>query len=86
MAQTSAEKLELAGPALPKIKECPQCHKVSSWRVRQSSHCQKEKEQSHQSRSPDREVRESQGEREPHLDERDGDPSGSLGGKMRNSQ
>ena len=39
---------------LPRRKEWPRCHKVSSWQVRQSRLCQKEK--SHVSRSPIREV------------------------------
>ena len=68
MAQALAEKLEHTG--LPKRKEWPQCHKESSWQVRRSHLCRKEK--SHLSRSPDREVEESQGEREPHLNERGG--------------
>ena len=50
----------------------PQCHKVSSWQGRQSRLCQKEKKQSHLSRSPNREVGESQGERVPHLGEKKG--------------
>ena len=61
MAQTLAEKLEQTGP----VEKWPQCHRDSSWQVRQSCPCQKEK--SRQSRVSDREKRESQGEREPHL-------------------
>ena len=38
---------------LPKRKEWPQCHRESSWQVRLSCPCQKEKEQSHLSRVPD---------------------------------
>ena len=52
MAQASAEKLEHTGPA--ENKEWPQCHRESSWQVRQSRLCQKGKEQSHLSRAPDR--------------------------------
>ena len=55
---------------LPKRKEWPQCHKVSSWQGRHSRLCQNEKEQSDLSRLPDCEIRESQGEREPNLGER----------------
>ena len=54
---------------LPKRKKWSQCHNQSSWQVRQSRFCQKEKEQRH--RSTDREVGESLGEREPHLGERE---------------
>ena len=39
----------------PKRQAWPRCHKVSSWQGRQSRLCQNEKEQSHLSRSPDRE-------------------------------
>ena len=52
MAQASAEKLEHTGPA--KKKGWPQCHRESSWQVRQSRLCQKGKEQSRLSRAPDR--------------------------------
>ena len=41
--------------------------------------CQKEKEQSHLSTSPDRKVRESQSERELHLDETEDGRNGSMG-------
>ena len=47
---------------LLKRKEWPQCHRESSWQVRQSRLCQKEKEQSHLSEAPNRMVGESQGE------------------------
>ena len=47
---------------LVKRKEWPQCHTESSWQVRRSRFCQKEKEQSRQSKVPDRDVGESQGE------------------------
>ena len=74
MAQASADKLE--GPA--------EKERVAS--VLQRKHLvstpepllPKEKKKSHQSRSPDREVGESQGEREPHLGEGEGDWSGST--------
>ena len=49
--QNAAEKLEHTGPA--EKKEWPQCHKESSWQVRQSRLCQKGKEQSRLSRAPD---------------------------------
>ena len=45
-------------------KEWLQCHRESSWQVRRSCLCQKEKEQSRQSKAPDHEGGESQGERE----------------------
>ena len=52
LAQASAEKLEHTGPA-EKEKVSLQCHRESSWQVRQSRLCQKE--QSSQSKVPDRE-------------------------------
>ena len=63
---------------LPKKKEWPQCHRESSWQERQSRPCQKEKEQSRQSRVPDHEGGESQGGREPHLGESEGYQSESM--------
>ena len=63
---------------LLKRKEWSQCHRESSWQVRWSRLCQKEKGQSRQSRSPDHEGRKSQGEREPHLGEREGDQIESI--------
>ena len=71
MAQASAEKLEHTG--LSKRKEWPQCHREreSSWQVRRNRPLQKE--QSRLSRVPDHEGEESQGERELHLGERDGE-------------
>ena len=63
---------------LPKRKEWPQCHRESSWQERRSRLCQKEKEQSRLSRVPDHEGGESQGEREPHLGEKEEDHSGSM--------
>ena len=60
VAKTSEELVEerrlqrknLKKLGLPKREEWPQCHKVSSWQVRQSHLCQQEKDPSHQSRSP----------------------------------
>ena len=53
MAQASTEKLEHAGPAeKDRVASVPQ---KSSWQVRQSRLCQKEKEQSRLSRAPDSE-------------------------------
>ena len=51
---------------MPKRKEWPRCHRKSSWQERQSR----------LSRATDREVAESQGEREPHLGERGGSERG----------
>ena len=53
MAQASAENLSILG--LLKKKEWSQCHRESSWQVRRSRRCQKEKEQSRLSRVPDHE-------------------------------
>ena len=70
MAQASAEKLEHTGSAKKeRVDSVPE----SSWQVRQSRLCQKGKEQSYLSRVPDRKIRESQGEREPHLGEKEAD-------------
>ena len=63
---------------LLKRKEWPQCHRESSWQVRQSRPCQKEKEQSRLSKAPDHEGGESQSGREPHLGESEGDQSESM--------
>ena len=60
-AETSKERAEwrrlqrknLNILGLPKGKEWPQCHRESSWQVRRSRPCQKEKEQSRLSRVPD---------------------------------
>ena len=57
---------------LLKSKQWPQCHRESSWQVRQSRLCQKEKEQSGLSKATDHGGGESQDEREPHLGERGG--------------
>ena len=61
---------------LPKRKEWPQCHRQSSWQVRRSR--PRQKEQSRLSRVPHHEGGESQGEREPHLGESEGDQSESM--------
>ena len=53
---------------LLKKKEWPQCHRENSW----------QKEKSRQSRVPDHEEAESQGERELHLSEREKDQSESM--------
>ena len=63
---------------LPKRKEWPQCHRESSWQVRRSRLCQKEKEQSRLFRVPDHNGGESQGGREPHLGEKEEDQSESM--------
>ena len=75
MAQASAEKLEHIGPA---EKEIVASVPESSCQVRQSQICQKEKEQSSLSRQPDCMVGESQGEREPHLREKEGNRGGRM--------
>ena len=59
MAMASAEKLGHTGSA---EKEWPQFHNNSSSQIRQSLLCRIEKEQSHLSRSQNREESESQGE------------------------
>ena len=60
MAQASAEKLEHIGPAeKERVTSVPQ--RESSWQVRQSHPCQKEKERSHRSKTPDRQEEESLG-------------------------
>ena len=59
------EKLEHTGPAeKERVASVPQSKPLASTT---EPLCQKEKEQSHLSRAPDREAGESQGEREPHL-------------------
>ena len=75
-ASFSGKNLNILG--LSKKIEWSQCHRESSWQVRQSFPCLKEKEQSRLSRAPDCEGEESQGEREPHLGERERDRSGSM--------
>ena len=79
MAQISAEKLEHTGSAETKgVALVPQKEQLASTLSRL---CQKEKEQSHLSRSPDHEGRERQGDREPYFGEREGDQSGRIGKK-----
>ena len=68
--------------SLPKRKEWPQCCRESSLQVRQSHRCQKEKELTHLSLSPDDEVGESQDEGESQL----GEERGSMEKKERTSQ
>ena len=76
-AETSKERAEwcrlqrknLNILGLSKRKQWPQCHRESSWQERRSRPCQKEKEQSRQSKAPDHEGRVSQGGREPYLGE-----------------
>ena len=83
-AETSKERAEwrrlqrknLSILGLLKRKEWPQCHRDSSWQERRSRPCQKE--QSRLSKAPDHERGESQGGREQHLGEREGDQSGSM--------
>ena len=66
-AETSKERAEwrrlqpknLSILGLPKRKEWPQCHRKSSWQVRRSRPCQKEKGQSRLSKAPDHEGGES---------------------------
>ena len=63
VAETSKERAEwrrlqrknLNILGLPKRKEWPQCHRQSSWQERRSCLCQKEEEQSRQSRVLDHE-------------------------------
>ena len=65
----SGKNLSILG--LPKRKEWPQCHRESSWQVRCSRLCQKEKEQGRLSKATDHEGGEGQDGREPHLGERE---------------
>ena len=51
---------------------------IPGWQACRSRLCQKEKEQSRQSKAPDHKVGESQGGQEPHLGQREGDQSGSM--------
>ena len=84
VAETSKERAELRTLqrrnlnilGLPKRKEWSQCHRESSWQECRSRPCHKE--QSRLSRVSDHEGRESQGGREPHLGEREGDQSESM--------
>ena len=66
----SLQRKNLNTLGMLKRKEWPQCHRESSWQVRQSRPFRKEKEQSRLSRAPDRKGGESQGERVSHLGER----------------
>ena len=66
---------------LLKRKEWLQCHRENSWQIRQSRLCLKKKKQNCLSKVPDREVGESQGEREPHLGEKEGNQNGSMNSK-----
>ena len=85
-AETSKERAEwhrlqqrnLSILGLPKRKEWPQCHRESSWQECQSRLCLKEKEESRLFRVPDHGGGESQGRQGSHLDEREGDQSGSM--------
>ena len=85
-AETSKERTEwrrlqwknLNILSLPKRKEWPQCHRESSWQEHRSRLCQKEKEQSRLSKAPDHEEGESQGGREPHFGEKEGNQSESM--------
>ena len=76
MAQASAEKLEQIGPTKKeRMASVPQTEQLASM---PESPCHKEKEQSLLSRVPDHEEGESQGEREPHLGNREMDQSESM--------
>ena len=85
-AETSKERAQwcrfqrknLSILGLPKRKEWPQCHRDSTWQVRWSRPCQKEKEQSRLSRVSDHERGESQDGQKPHLGESEGDQSESI--------
>ena len=70
MAQPSMEKLEHTGLAeKERIASVPQREQLTSMPNRP---CQKEKKQSRLSKTPNRDVGESQDEREPHIGEREG--------------
>ena len=66
---------------LPKRKRWPQCYKEST-----PEPPLPRGKQNHLSRLPDREVKESQGEREPQVSEKEGDRSGSVRRKGWTSQ
>ena len=68
MAQTSAEKLKHTGRA-EKKRVAVVLQRESSWQIRKIRLCQTEKKQSRLSKAPNREMGESQSEREPHLGE-----------------
>ena len=73
-----AQRKNLIILGLPKRKKWPQCHKVSSWQVRQAVFAKRKR---NRVACPDHEVGESQGERETYLDEIEGDQSGRMGRK-----
>ena len=76
MAQASAKKLEHTGPVeTERVASVPQREQLASTRSRPF---QKEKVQSRQSKAPDHEWGESQGVREPHFGESEGDQSKSM--------
>ena len=79
MVQASAKNLNILG--LLKRREWPLCHKVGNWQTRQSCLCPKEKEEKHQSKSPDYGMGESQGEQVLHLGVREGNYIRSIGRK-----
>ena len=83
MAQTIAEKLKHTGPA---EKERVASVQESSWLVRQSRLCRKEKKRSGLSRVPGRKLGESQDRREPHLGERQGNQGRNMERKEWTSQ
>ena len=69
MAQASVEKLEQT--ELDEMERVASVLQGEQLARRQSRLCHKEKEQSHQSRSLDRQVEGIQGEREPYLGEKE---------------
>ena len=76
MVQASAEKLEHTEPAeKERVTSPPQREQLA---ITPSRPSQKEMEQKRQSRVPNREGGETQGEREPHLDKGEGDQSESM--------
>ena len=76
MEQASAEKLKHTGHAEKvRVASVPQEEQLEE---RRSRPCQKQKEQSRLSKALDHEGGESQGGREPHLGEKEGDQSESM--------
>ena len=76
MAQASAEKLEHTGPAEKKrVASVPQREQLANT---PKPPLPKEKEQSRLFKAADREVGESQGEREPHFSEKGWEQSRSM--------
>ena len=70
MVQASAEKLEHSEPSEKEsVASVPQSKQLART---PEPPLPKEKEQNHLSRTPDREVKESQSEREPHLGKKKG--------------